>query len=54
MWHCMDAAKRYTGIYLHLPVEDYPLIPFGVFAQFAYIFVVLIRASLIQMDGWDV
>jgi hypothetical protein len=54
MWHCMDAAKRYTDIYLELPVEHYPLVPFGVFAQFAYIFVVLVRASLIEMDGWDV
>ncbi|CAI9632472.1 unnamed protein product [Alternaria burnsii] len=54
MWHCMDAAKRYTDIYLELPVEEYPLVPFGVFAQFAYIFVVLVRASLIEMDGWDV
>ena len=54
MWHCMDAAKRYTDIYLELPVEHYPLVPFGVFAQFAYIFVVLVRASLIEVDGWDV
>ncbi|KAL1798757.1 hypothetical protein ACET3X_002794 [Alternaria dauci] len=54
MWHCMDAAKKYTDIYLELLVEDYPLVPFGVFAQFAYIFVVLVRASLIEMDGWDV
>jgi len=54
MWQCMDAAKRYTEIYLELPVEDYLVVPFGVFAQFAYIFVVLVRASLIEMDGWDV
>ena len=54
MWHCMDAAKRYTKIYLELPVEDYLVVPFGVFAQFAYIFVVLVRASLIEMEGWDV
>ncbi|KAI4669359.1 uncharacterized protein J4E79_001402 [Alternaria viburni] len=54
MWQCMDAAKEYTEIYLKLPVEDYLVVPFGVFAQFAYIFVVLVRASLIEMDGWDV
>lgn len=54
MWHCIDAAKRYTDIYLELRVEDYLLVPFGVFAQFAYSFVVLVRASLLEMAGWDV
>ena len=54
IWQCMDAARRYTEIYLEVPIEDYLVVPFGVFAQFAYIFVVLVRASLIEMDGWDV
>jgi hypothetical protein len=54
MWQCMEAAKAFTLIYLELPVEDYLVVPFGIFAQFAYIFVVLTRASSIEMDGWDV
>jgi hypothetical protein len=50
----MEAAKSYTDIYLELPIEEYLVVPFGIFAQFAYIFVVLTRASFLEMDGWDV
>jgi hypothetical protein len=35
MWQCMDAAKGYTEIYLELPIGDYLVVPFGVFAQMA-------------------
>jgi hypothetical protein len=51
---CSEAAKGFTDIYLGLPVEDYVVVPFGIFAQFAYIFTALTRASSIEMDGWDV
>jgi hypothetical protein len=54
MWRCMEAAKGFTDIYLGLPVEDYLVVPFGIFAQFAYIFTVLTRASSLEMNGWDV
>jgi hypothetical protein len=54
MWRCMEAAKGFTDIYLELLVEDYLVVPFGIFAQFAYIFTALTRASSIEMDGWDV
>jgi hypothetical protein len=54
MWRCMEAAKSFTDIYLELPVEDYLVVPFGIFAQFAYVFTVITRACSIEMDGWDV
>jgi hypothetical protein len=54
MWRCMEAAKGFTSIYLGLPVEDYLVVPFGIFAQFAYIFTALTRASSIEQNGWDV
>jgi hypothetical protein len=44
MWRCMEAAKGFTDIYLKLPVEDYLLVPFGIFAQFAYVFTAITRA----------
>ncbi|KAF2126682.1 hypothetical protein P153DRAFT_253346, partial [Dothidotthia symphoricarpi CBS 119687] len=54
MWRCMEAVKAYIDVYMEMPPEDYLFVPFGVFAQFAYIFVVIIRASSITTDGWDV
>jgi hypothetical protein len=54
MWRCMEAAKGFTDIYLKLPVEDYLVVPFGIFAQFAYVFTAITRACSIEMDGWDV
>jgi hypothetical protein len=54
MWRCIEAAKDFTDIYLGLPVEDYLVVPFGIFAQFAYIFTALTRASSIEMPGWDI
>jgi hypothetical protein len=53
MWNCMEAVKDYVDLYMKLPVNDYPTLPFGVFAQFAYTFVVIIRAFSVDMDGWD-
>lgn len=54
MWKCIEAVRAYIDVYIHLPVVDYLTVPFGVFAQFAYIFVVIVRATSIEMDGWDV
>ncbi|KAJ4368251.1 hypothetical protein N0V83_006607 [Neocucurbitaria cava] len=54
IWRCMEAVKAYIGLYMGVPVEDYPIVSFGVFAQFAFIFVVVIRASSLNVDGWDV
>jgi len=53
MWRCMEAVKAYLDIYLAIPVEDYPLVPFWVFAQFAYTFVVIVRALAFELDGWN-
>jgi hypothetical protein len=53
MWRCMEAVKIYMELYMNLPVEDYLVISFGVFAQFAYTFVVIVRALSLAVDGWD-
>jgi hypothetical protein len=53
MWSCMEAVKVYIDLYMELPVEQYLVLPFRVFAQFAYAFVVIIRALCVDMDGWD-
>jgi hypothetical protein len=50
----MEAVKNYVDIYMGLPVEDYLVAPFTVFAQFAYTFVVIVRALSLALDGWDV
>jgi hypothetical protein len=54
MWSCMEAAKKFMDLYMEVPVAAYLVIPFGVFAQFAYTFVVIIRALSLELDGWDV
>jgi hypothetical protein len=53
MWHCIEAVKAYMDIYMDMPVDCYLLVPFGVFAQFAYVFVVIIRALSLEFEGWD-
>jgi hypothetical protein len=53
MWHCIEAVKAYMDIYMDVPVNCYLLVPFGVFAQFAYAFVVMIRALSLEVEGWD-
>lgn len=53
MWRCMESTKEFINIYMDLSIEDYPVIPFGVFAQFAYAFVVIIRALSLNLAGWD-
>jgi hypothetical protein len=49
----MEAVKVYIDLYMELPVEQYLVLPFTVFAQFAYAFVVIIRALCVDVDGWD-
>lgn len=53
MWRCMESTKEFLEIYFQLSIEDYVTIPFGVFAQFAYAFVVIIRALSLDLPGWD-
>jgi hypothetical protein len=53
MWQCMEAVKAYFDIYMSVPPADYLVVPFGIFAQFAYAFVVLIRALSLEAPGWD-
>jgi hypothetical protein len=53
MWKCMEAVKVYIDLYMTIPVDQYLKLPFRVFAQFAYAFVVTIRALCVDMDGWD-
>lgn len=54
MWRFMEAVKAYFDIYLAMSVEEYPVVSFTVFAQFAYVFVVVIRALTIEAEGWNV
>jgi hypothetical protein len=54
MWRCMEAAKSFMDLYMEVPTTDYLTIPFGVFSQFAYTFVVIVRALSLEIDGWDV
>lgn len=54
MWRCIEAVRSYTDTYMSLPITEYLLVPFGIFAQFAYTSVVIMRASSIAIDGWDV
>jgi hypothetical protein len=53
MWNCMEASKAFVDVYMGVRVEDYLVVPFGVFAQFAYAFVVIVRALSLEIDGWD-
>ncbi|KAH7086893.1 hypothetical protein FB567DRAFT_526514 [Paraphoma chrysanthemicola] len=54
MWQCMEATKAFLSAYLDIPIAEYPIVPFGVFAQFAYVFVVIARALSVVVCGWDV
>jgi hypothetical protein len=49
----MEASKAFVDIYMDIPIQDYLVVPFGVFAQSAYVFVVIVRAVSLQIDGWD-
>ncbi|KAH7076706.1 hypothetical protein BKA63DRAFT_510576 [Paraphoma chrysanthemicola] len=53
MWQCMEAAKAFFSAYLEIPIAEYPIVPFGMFAQFAYVFVVIARALSVVVCGWD-
>lgn len=53
IWSCITALTSYLTLYAALPVPSYPTVPFTVFAQFAYVFVVMVRASSTHFDGFD-
>jgi hypothetical protein len=53
IWTCVSALTSYLTLYDSLPIPSYPTLPFTVFAQFAYVFVVMVRASSIHFDGFD-
>jgi hypothetical protein len=53
VWTCIHALKAYLDTYTSLPVPAYLTLPFTVFAQFAYVFVVMVRATSVQIDGFD-
>jgi hypothetical protein len=53
MWPCVHTISSYLAIYNSLPVSLYLTIPFTVFAQFAYVFVVMVRASSTNIPGCD-
>lgn len=53
VWSCVSAITSYLTTYASLPVAAYLTVPFTVFGQFAYVFVVMVRASSVQFDGFD-
>ncbi|KAJ4372788.1 hypothetical protein N0V86_008154 [Didymella sp. IMI 355093] len=53
IWSCISALTSYITLYTSLPVSSYLTIPFTVFAQFAFVFVVMVRASSTRFDGFD-
>jgi hypothetical protein len=53
MWSCVQTISSYLTIYNSLPVSLYFTILFTVFAQFAYAFVVTVRASSTNIPGFD-
>lgn len=53
MWCCMEAVKAFLNVFMTLPVEAYPTVPFTVFGQFAYVFVIVVRAFSMHLEGWD-
>lgn len=53
VWTCVSAPTSYLTRYSFLPVPSYLTISFTVFAQFAYVFVVMMRASSTHFDGFD-
>jgi hypothetical protein len=53
MWCCIEAIKVYMEVFMTLSVEDYPVVPFTIFGQFAFTFVAMVRAFSVQLNGWD-
>ncbi|KAF3037185.1 Pyridoxine 4-dehydrogenase [Didymella heteroderae] len=53
IWFCISALTSYLTLYNSIPVSSYLTVPFTVFAQFAYVFVVMVRASPTHFDGFD-
>ncbi|KAF2995721.1 Pyridoxine 4-dehydrogenase [Curvularia kusanoi] len=53
LWTLVHAIKSYLDIYASLPVPAYLTVPFSVFAQFAFVFVVMVRVTSIHIDGFD-
>lgn len=53
IWTCIHSLKTYVDGYMSLPVPAYLSVPFTVFAQFAFVFVVMVRASSVHIDGFD-
>jgi len=53
IWSCISHLTHYLTLYASLPVSSYPMLPFTVFAQFAFVFVVMVRASSTHFDGFN-
>lgn len=53
IWSCVSSLTSYLTLYDSLPVSSYLTILFTVFAQFAYVFVVMVRASSTCFDDFD-
>lgn len=53
IWTCIHALKAYLDTYTSLPVPAYLTLPFTVFAQFAYVFVVMVRTTSVHINGFD-
>ncbi|KAK0284183.1 hypothetical protein LTR35_005898 [Friedmanniomyces endolithicus] len=53
LYRCIDAIKRFIDVYFSIPIDDYLLVPFSVFGQFAHAFIVQTKLASLEVDGWD-
>jgi hypothetical protein len=54
IYHCLDAIKRFIDIFFSISPNEYLLLPFSFFGQFAHAFIVLTKIASLELDGWDV
>ncbi|TKA79019.1 hypothetical protein B0A55_03167 [Friedmanniomyces simplex] len=53
LYRCIDAIKRFIDVYFSIPIDDYLIVPFSVFGQFAHAFIVQTKLASLEVDGWD-
>ncbi|KAM3419493.1 hypothetical protein BST61_g5418 [Cercospora zeina] len=54
LYHCVSAVKAFMEAFFDIPSALYLTMPFSVFAQFGYAFIVLTKLASLDIDGWDV
>ncbi|KAK4580131.1 hypothetical protein LTR86_000334 [Recurvomyces mirabilis] len=54
LYRCIDAIKRFADVYFSIPANDYLILPFSVFGQFAHAFIILTKIASLEIEGWDI